>query len=401
MPNNNAGNPIYVLGQEYILEFSDLLAKTIEQFLKQKWGDNWFQECAITEPNSSKEMHFDLSFLLKQLLDFNNHNYRMAIAYPFFKSNQLQKPHLTALEQIRKSRNLWAHPSRVLNLKDLTKLSFNIIAVIPQDSPLAIKCSNSLSVSPNIGHHSLIASMTEISQIYKNTSEYKSEMAKLLKELNSQIEKYSTHPEFDSLFIAQNHLLNNLYLNFQIIQNLYHAMMLDNLIDLRDPKDGRKMLSDNALEELYRDLDTDQAMKIAAEFGESLKSEIGRDKCFCDFCKSIPNSGGFSMSEAGQEKVNEVYLRLHTGKDISDIFHGETAGKGRLPHVFLMMMAFMHNMSGISAEEIMNWNFDILNPRIDLDSDVYDINGLTNAVMKLLAIRNGVPPDEVEKWNFE
>ena len=38
MSENNTGNPIFVLGQEYLLDFSQLLSKELEKFLLEKWG---------------------------------------------------------------------------------------------------------------------------------------------------------------------------------------------------------------------------------------------------------------------------------------------------------------------------------------------------------------------------
>ena len=52
---NNSGNPIYVLGQEYLLDFSQLVSKRLEKFLHEKWGSDWFEQCVIKEPNISIE----------------------------------------------------------------------------------------------------------------------------------------------------------------------------------------------------------------------------------------------------------------------------------------------------------------------------------------------------------
>ena len=61
---NNVGNPRYVLGQEIILEFGYFLFKTIENFLSDKWGDGWFEQCVVKENNYSRESKNDLNFLL-------------------------------------------------------------------------------------------------------------------------------------------------------------------------------------------------------------------------------------------------------------------------------------------------------------------------------------------------
>jgi uncharacterized protein YegP (UPF0339 family) len=48
-----------------------------------------------------------------------------------------------------------------------------------------------------------------------------------------------------------------------------------------------------------------------------------------------------------------------------------------------------------------NWYFDVLNTNIDLDSDAYDSHEVVKAAIKLVAIRNGVPEAQVEKWDLE
>ena len=102
MSDNNTGNPIFVLGQEYLLDFTQLLSKELEKFLLEKWGEDWFEQCAVREPNISPDSMNDLSFLMRQILDLNNHNFRVAMAMSFFGKMQMEKPHLTALEMIRK-----------------------------------------------------------------------------------------------------------------------------------------------------------------------------------------------------------------------------------------------------------------------------------------------------------
>jgi hypothetical protein len=400
--SSNVGNPVYVLGQEYILEFGQLLAENIEIFLEKQWGSDWFDQCVSDGSQIGKTSMRDLSFLMRQILDLNNHNFRLAIAMTFFGTTKMEKPHLTALEQIRKLRNLWAHPDRTIEMKDLSRLSFNIIAVVPSTMTLAKKCSKSLAVSENEGHLSQIASMTSISKLYQNSVEYKSEMAIALREFTSQIKANSDNSDLSQNFVAQNHLLNNLYLNFQVTQALYHSLMMDSLIDIRDKRNGRKLLNDKALEELFRDLDTNSALNLAAEFSDSLSGEIGREVCSCAFCENVPLSEGFSMREPGQTKVADVYLNLHTNKPIQNLFEDFDPSGGRMPGVFLFIMAVCLNKSGISAEEIYNeWSFDVLNPLIDLDSDVYDIEGLTSAAIRLVAIRNGIAPEVVQSWELE
>jgi hypothetical protein len=68
----------------------------------------------------------------------------------------MEKPHLTALEQIRKSRNFWAHPNRLIKFYDLNRLAFNIRAIVPANEPLAEKCGLLLRTEETSGHMATI-----------------------------------------------------------------------------------------------------------------------------------------------------------------------------------------------------------------------------------------------------
>ena len=94
MSQNNSGNPIFVLGQEYLLDFAQFLSNSISSFLLEKWGEDWFEQCVVKEGHVQIEDMSDLSFLLRQILDLNNHNFRFALGMSTFGTAQMQKPHL-------------------------------------------------------------------------------------------------------------------------------------------------------------------------------------------------------------------------------------------------------------------------------------------------------------------
>lgn len=400
MSENNTGNPIFVLGQEYLLDFTQLLSSELEKFLLEKWGEDWFEQCVIREPNISLDSMNDLSFLMRQILDLNNHNFRVALAMSFFGKVQMEKPHLTALEMIRKSRNFWAHPNRLIKLHDLNKLAFNIRAVIPASEPLAEKCARLLPNEETGDNLSLIASMTEINRIYRNTTEYRTEMAKSLSEFTKHIKDLSEHKEFDPVFTAQNHMLRNLWVNFLAIQPMFYAMQMDCLIDKRDPKTGYKTFSDQHLLELHRNLDTEGGLRMASEYADSLATELGSSNCNCEFCKTIAGAGPVFFHEDSQKRIDEIHLALHEGRELSPFFDGKDFGGLRPPYFwFLMMMCIWQGK--IPAEEVIKWNFDVLNPSLTMSSEAFEDHEVLIAAIKLLAIRNGVAPAVVDKWDLD
>jgi hypothetical protein len=402
---NNVGNPIYVLGQEIILEFGYFLSRTIENFLSEKWGDSWFEQCVIKDTNSSRESKSDLNFLTRQILDLNNQNFRLAIAMSLFQKSHIEKPHLDALESIRKSRNFWAHPNRDITSRDLNKLALSVVAIVPAHESLAKKCSESLTISEKQGHLSKIAELTSFTKLYKNTAEYKSEIAKSLMEFTSYIKQNKDHKDFNQIFTSQNHLMSNLYANFQIMQAMYFDLLLDNIIELRDPRTGTKLLHEKDIAELHRNLNTEKSLELAKNYVEFLKTELGSDICNCDFCKLFDTQLPINhLEEESQQKVREVYYSLKTKNKPPEFIGGDDYYVAP-PGLILLTLATCAAKLNLKPEEIQstldNWNFDVLNTNIDLDSDAYDSHDVVKAAIKLVAIRNGVPEAQVEKWDLE
>jgi len=106
----------------------------------------------------------------------------------------------------------------------------------------------------------------------------------------------------------------------------------------------------------------------------------------------------------GSTIVLVVTGSLVLSNDFIELISGETILDTMFFKVSVMLLkSILVTLSfSISAEEIYNeWSFDVLNPLIDLDSDVYDIEGLTSAAIRLVAIRNGIAPEVVQSWDLE
>jgi hypothetical protein len=401
MSENNTGNPIFVLGQEYLLDFTQLLSKELEKFLLEKWGEDWFEQCAVREPNISPDSMNDLSFLMRQILDLNNHNFRVAMAMSFFGKMQMEKPHLTALEMIRKSRNFWAHPNRLIKLHDLNKLAFNIRAIIPASEPLAEKCARLLSSEEKGDDLSVIASMTAISELFRNKMEYRSEMAKSIKEFTNYIKQSSDNEDFDSIFVAQNHMLKNLLINFLIMQPIFYQLQLDRIVQIRDSRTGSRILNHHVIVKLQQELDAEAGIRMATEFAESVKAELGDENCDCGFCVNIAGEGPVIFREDSQKKIDDIHESLENKTEISELFGGKDIS-GMRPDYFLLIAAVCAARSKIPAETVWKeWNFDVLNPSLDISSDAFIGSDVLTAAIKLVAIRNGISPSEVETWDYE
>jgi hypothetical protein len=397
---SNHDNPLFILGQEYLLEFAEIFGSTITKNLAKKWGDDWFSQCVIPDRNVNPSNISDLSFQLKQILDLNNHNFRSAIALEFLGQSVLNKAHLTALEMVRKSRNFWAHPDRTVTLKDLHRLAFNIIAIIPSNQPLAAKCRDSLQVSDKEEFASKIASLISINKIYINYVEYRSELSIAIQkfnELSAKIDRTGAS-DLEHNFTSQNHLLNNLWANFLITQPLYYNLLLDSLIDNRDSRTGRKSISEDKLLELQRNLNMGEAIEFAQSFIDSYIES--KENCSCGFCELAGTQKILILKEDAHQVIEDYYLAIHNNKQ--QLANIDDEERGRLPGVVLFIAAVCVVKGNIPAETVLNeWNYDLLNLNLDLGDQAYENDDVSNAVIRLIAIRNGVPAVEVEKWDLD
>ena len=49
---------------------------------------------------------------------------------------------------------------------------------------------------------------------------------------------------------------------------------------------------------------------------------------------------------------------------------------------------------------VREWNFDLLNPELSIADDAYENEDVMETAIKLVALRNGVPLSEIEKWDL-
>lgn len=131
---------IYILGHEILQEFGEKLFELLETELRPRWGDNWLELCLTDEEKIKRISERDLHFLLKQILDRNNQNFRMALAKSLCDQTKLTKEMLDQFEQVQRMRNLWAHPTSIFTSKDLKKLVKAIYEILGGSHSLGSKC---------------------------------------------------------------------------------------------------------------------------------------------------------------------------------------------------------------------------------------------------------------------
>ena len=145
------GDEVLVLGNEILKMLQDNLMESLETGLAKRWGIEWFRDCSILESRALDELKPDLQFILKQIVQKNNGNFRLALAETLFKEQRLSKQQLDALANIQKSRNAWAHPdSSRMTITLLRDLSNQILHFYgPLNNSLVVYCSFILSFQEN------------------------------------------------------------------------------------------------------------------------------------------------------------------------------------------------------------------------------------------------------------
>ena len=129
MSNQNLfpNDEVRQVGFSLLSEYQNGLFPEIEKILQPLHGDDWFHKCLSDEKWKGKNPTKDLYTLLKEIVDYNNQNFRMALAKSLFSRHSLNKIEIEELGKIFKYRNKWAHDQSDIesqvNLTDLRTLA--------------------------------------------------------------------------------------------------------------------------------------------------------------------------------------------------------------------------------------------------------------------------------------
>ena len=123
-----SSNEVLILGNELLMMLQEDLFSRLQSELELRWGSNWLAECSIFEKGNHGEPKSDLQFLLKQIIQMNNGNFRLAISKQLFGELKMTKEQLDSLSKIQVFRNSWAHPiAEQMTLSLLRELSLEIL----------------------------------------------------------------------------------------------------------------------------------------------------------------------------------------------------------------------------------------------------------------------------------
>ena len=410
---HNSGNAIYVLGQELLLEFGNLLADTLEQNLSARWGSNWFEECLSDGGRDSRSSKRDLHFLLKEIVDRNNHNFRNAVASAFFATSTLHRTQIESLASLMKARNLWAHPERTIVLKDLKKLSLAMISLLASDHPLNAKCQKVMLMSENKEHFVKVAVLTNFFDYLVKSSvltpSANGDVADLYAKFSNSNYKTSgtvaaqesspTYEDQALVITGMMHFIEDLSLSFQLVEGLCASAILDMTIDMRHPQSAYPMVSNDQLLELKADIDIESKLVNITSMVEEIRTERGRIDCECFYCLEVGVGAPHLLYGKPFVKALRLMDRLVRLEPADDLFEVPCGYIGFLNMKILVCTIAARN--GQDLEYIVNnWDFTFIDKRLN-DDPLFGIEGSAEIVTQLLAVCNGIPFEEVKSWNFD
>lgn len=417
--SNNSGSPVFVLGQEFLLDFGVLLAGALESNLSARWGDDWFKKCISDTEASARTSKDDLHFLLKETLDRNNHNFRVAIAHEFFSTTILHKTQLDALESVMKARNLWAHPERTIHLKDLKKLAVALLCILVTDQPLKQKCQKVMLMKDATDSLEKIAVLTNLFEFF-GLSKFISpsgeiggedvrgkllllplmrESAKRLSDGISVSDLGGDDHERELLVTGLFHFIEDLILTLELTESTYASNMLDEAFTTRHPRSGDQLVSNDQLLELQKEIDVEGVAKRLVSETKEKRMQRRLKKCDCFYCSAMGDGSPFLLNSKTFMKTAQLSYRLSRLEPIDDLF--ETPRGPIRMNDMKIMACVIATRNGQDLDHIYDkWDFTIIDERFNSDSG-FQMDGSVEVIAQMLAIWNGVPYEEVKNWDFE
>ena len=131
---------LFLLGIELLDAAGQTLFETLERQLKPLYGEDWFSQSLVRNPEDRELAPRDLSVLLVQIEIRNNNNFRLALRTEYNHGKPHDKNYFEHLKDLRITRNEWFH--RIINpitSDELFDLSKTIIEVFPSHTQIAVK----------------------------------------------------------------------------------------------------------------------------------------------------------------------------------------------------------------------------------------------------------------------
>jgi len=330
---NQTSNEVFVLGNEILKMLQDDLFQKLEIELESRWGKEWLAECSILENGTQTEVKSDLQFLLKQLIQKNNGNFRLAIAKGLFGEHKLTKIQLDTLASIQGFRNSWAHPnSDEMTLTLLRELSREILTFYSDKrNPLVEYCSFILSFKesdsealPRILANSVL--FRKHVGIVDGLVQGIAENANLLAQITQLKDKLKKSPTqeyvgaaiipgyenftYDSLENTLNTLGHTSISLFQSYVNLNIALAAESMKTLAILKNTSK---NRKITKFIKEYDSEKLSELAEEIQSlselaKLNKELLTPNCECDYCSNFDvGLGMMSYIRKATNLTSQIY----------------------------------------------------------------------------------------------
>ncbi len=341
--SKHSDNEVLIIGNEILKMLQDDLMTTLETGLRKRWGSNWFEDCLIRDDIQNIEIKRDLQFILKQIVQKNNGNFRLALAEILFTEQRLSKLQLDSLANIQKFRNMWAHPeSSNMTLSLLQDLSNQVVLFYgPMINSLVDYCkfvlrfkesdddaipkilANSVLFRRHLSEvNGIVEGITENSKLLSQISQLKDKLDKsnnYIHDNEAIIPGYESlkYSDLDQTLATLNHGASTLLKSYAYLHIALAAESLK-IISI-----SKSLSKDKQVSELIRDFESEESLKSISQIGPrfteiaKMAGEMLADDCKCQICEVI-GSGFVIIGEIKNltEFTSQIYT-LITKHDFS------------------------------------------------------------------------------------
>ena len=304
----DSNHEIVSAGQNLLKHFGEDLFAILSGNLEPVWGKDWFEICTKDSKSGSAPKK-DLLGILREIVDFNNATLRVALSQEHSGALKLDRKILDALDQIKKSRNIWAHEELAeiakINEHQLIVLAKSILAVTKNLS-LRVHAEQIISAINEKNLISLVKSAPHISriepQIVQESVIFKNLQAQL-ETLNEEAKNNNGYFDADlamSSLTQAMHLMSSFEYKYQatlidfrlLMSRILGKVWVDsavhsNFIDWDETHEVIEGIKSILHKSKYNKEIMDSWVSNYLELGNKWSSKQGIANCNCDICTEI------------------------------------------------------------------------------------------------------------------
>jgi hypothetical protein len=347
----DSNHEIVSAGQNLLKHFGEDLFSVLSSNLEPVWGKDWFEVCT-KESKSGSAPKKDLLGILREIVDFNNSALRVALSQEHSGSLKLERDIIDALDQIRKSRNIWAHEELAeiakINESNLMDLAKSILIVTKNLSTrvhaeqiiLALKDKNLISLIRSAPHISRIEP-----QIVQQSAMFKNLQAQI-ESLNEKAKTNNGLIEIDeavSSLILSHHLMCSFQYKYESTLIDYRLLMsrilgkiwvdsaeYSNFIDYDETHEVIEEIKSILHNSKYNEEVFKSWVSSYIELGNEWNSRQGIANCDCDLCANTETerTGPYLQEDSDvkdflyelifKDETNIRFLRMKPDEIIKD-----------------------------------------------------------------------------------